>query len=403
MTILKSFLMAVLCLAATAISSPAQTLTTLLNFNGANGASPYASLIQAADGNFYGTTSTGGTSSACTNGCGTVFQVTPAGALTTLHSFSGTDGEFPIAKLVEATDGNFYGTTAFGGSSTNCASGCGTIFMITPAGTLSTLHNFVGTDGNGPNAALIQAADGNLYGITSYGGTNTCTSTPGCGTIFKITLSGALTTLYNFSGSDGRNPYGGLVQAKNGKFYGTTQFGGANNGCGTFIGCGTAFSMTRSGALTTLLSFCAQSGCSDGAVPQTQLVQGTDGRFYGTTYSGGINSFGTVFSFSAAGGLRTLHRFIGNDGFDPQELLAAADGNFYGGATFGGNSSCPSGCGTVFKITARGVMTSLHRFHGKDGSNPFGGMLQATSGELYGTTSFAGANGDGTFFSLTVP
>jgi uncharacterized repeat protein (TIGR03803 family) len=138
-------------------------------------------------------------------------------------------------------------------------------------------------------------------------------------------------------------------------------------------------------------------------VPQTQLVQGTDGRFYGTTYSGGINSFGTVFSFSAAGGLRTLHRFIGNDGFDPQELLAAADGNFYGGATFGGNSSCPSGCGTVFKITTRGVMTSLHRFHGKDGSNPFGGMLQAASGELYGTTSFAGANGDGTFFSLTVP
>jgi len=400
--LLKAAFIGLVFLIASAIPSSAQIFTPLLSFAGTNGSQPFSSLIQGDDGNFYGTTTIGGTSTVCSNGCGTVFVLTPAGELTTLYSFVGTDGAFPVARIVQATDGDFYGTTSSGGS-LNCAGGCGTVFKITPTGVLTTLHTFVGTDGNGPNAALIQATDGNLYGVTIYGGANTCIGSPGCGTVFKITLSGTLTTLHNFNGADGSAPLDGLIQATNGKLYGTTGFGGANNVCGTNIGCGTVFSMTTGGTLSTLYSFCAQSGCKDGTGPNTRLVQGTDGKFYGTTFRGGISGdFGTIFVLTSAGSLRTLHRFIGQDGFDPAELLQGSDGNFYGTAKFGGNTNCPSDCGTVFKITIRGVMTSLHRFHGNDGANPYGGLVQAADGTFYGTTAFGGANGDGTIFRLSV-
>ena len=399
--VLQAASIALLFLIASAMTSSAQTFTSLLSFAGTDGSQPFSSLIQGADGNFYGTTTIGGSSTVCSFGCGTVFMLTPAGVLTTLYSFVGTDGAFPVAGLVQANDGNFYGTT-FSGGSLSCSGGCGTIFKITPAGMLTTLHTFTGTDGNGPSGALIQVTDGELYGITTYGGANICTGSPGCGTVFKITLSGALNTLHYFSGADGSAPLDGLIQATNGKLYGTTGFGGANNVCGTNVGCGTVFSMTSGGTLSTLYSFCAQSGCRDGTGPNTRLVQGTDGKFYGTTFRGGISDFGTVFSLTAAGELRTLHRFIGQDGFDPAELIQAADGNFYGTAKFGGNTNCPSDCGTVFKITTRGVTTSLHRFYGNDGANPYGGLLQAADGTFYGTTAYGGANGDGTIFSLAV-
>src|ERR1019366_6529104 len=157
--------------AAAVIASPAQTFTTLVNFAGANGAQPQASLIQGTDGNFYGTTEAGGTSGNCSGGCGTVFKITAGGTLTTLHSFDGTDGAYPSAGLVQATDGNFYGTTGDRGASGNCPPfGCGTVFKITPGGTLTTLHSFDGTDGAYPSAGLVQATDGNFYGTTEGGG-----------------------------------------------------------------------------------------------------------------------------------------------------------------------------------------------------------------------------------------
>ena len=212
----NSILLAVLLYAFTTFLS-AQSLTTLYSFAGSDGALPEAGLVRGSDGNFYGTTYFGGT-----NGDGTVFKITPSGTLTTLYSFAGSDGVDPVAGLVQGIDGNFYGTTYQGG-----ANGEGAVFKITPSGTLTTLYGFAGSDGEFPYAGLVQGSDGNFYGTTVFGGAD-CLDL-GCGTVFQITPSGTLTTLYNFAGSDGVAPYAGLVQGSDGNFYGTTQQGGANN------------------------------------------------------------------------------------------------------------------------------------------------------------------------------
>jgi uncharacterized repeat protein (TIGR03803 family) len=164
-------------------------------------------------------------------GCGTIFKITPGGTLTTLHSFNFTDGYQPWAKLVQATDGNFYGTTSEGvvAGSPICGFGCGTVFKITPAGTLTTLHTFAGPDGSFPLSGLVQGTDGNFYGTTSGGGASGACGASGCGTVFQMTQAGALTTLHSFGGADGNGPFAALVQAGNGNFYGTTTEGGANN------------------------------------------------------------------------------------------------------------------------------------------------------------------------------
>ncbi|HEV2381123.1 MAG TPA: choice-of-anchor tandem repeat GloVer-containing protein [Terriglobia bacterium] len=190
-----------------------------------------------------------------------------------LHGFDLTDGANPYAALIQAADGNLYGTTGAGGGLGSCApGGCGTVFRITLSGTLTTLHNFCSqsacADGASPEAALVQAIDGNFYGTTTAGGAS------GIGTVFKISPIGTLTTLHSFDGTDGSNPYGPLVQAKDGNFYGTTAFGGAND-------WGTVFKMSPSGILTTLYSFCSQSGCTDGSEPLAGVVQGKDGTSTG--------------------------------------------------------------------------------------------------------------------------
>jgi uncharacterized repeat protein (TIGR03803 family) len=372
----------VLFCVATAIAAPAQTFTNLLSFDGSDGASPlYVSLVQGTDGNLYGTTQAGGA-----NGVGTVFKITPLGALNTLHSFDTADGASPYAGLVQASDGNFYGTTEAGG-----AGGVGTVYKITSGGTLTTLHSFCAqtgcTDGSEPTSALVQGTDGNLYGTTYAGGSN------GKGTVFKITTLGVLTTLYSFSGADGTNPYAGLVQASNGNFYGTTYFGGA-------AGLGTIFRITAGGILTTLYSF---SG-SDGSGPLAGLIQAANGSFYGTTGFGGANSYGTVFGITSSGMLNTLHSFDNTDGANPYgALVQTTDGNFYGTTSLGGGLTCNGGfgCGEIFKITAAGVLTALHTLDGSDGASPRGGLAQDTSGSFYGTTCGCGI-GDGTVFSLAV-
>ena len=226
----------------------AQTQVTLFSFDGANGLDPgYGSLVQGTDGSFYGTTVYGGANCGINSGCGTVFKVTPGGTLTTLHRFHLTDGANPEG-LVEATDGTFYGTTAVGG-----ANGGGTIYKITSGGTLTTLHNFASTDGFNPVDALVQAADGDFYRTTYSGGMPSSNCLVGCGTIFKITPDGALTTLHSFDATDGAYPIAGLVEGTDGDFYGTTAYGGAN--CGANGGCGTVFKSTPGGALTTLHNF----------------------------------------------------------------------------------------------------------------------------------------------------
>jgi uncharacterized repeat protein (TIGR03803 family) len=395
-------LVCVFC-AAAVIDSPAQTLTTLASFNGSNGADPQASLVQGLDGNFYGTTFAGGA-----NDDGTVFKITPGGTLTTLYNFCSktgcTDGSGPQAGLVLATDGNFYGTTELGGASTACPSGCGTVFKVTPDGTLTTLHSFDGSDGEDPVAALIQATDGNFYGTTDLGGPNWYNT----GTVFKITPAGALTTLHSFDFYDGEAPLAALVQATDGNFYGTTSNGGEA------YGFGTVFKITAGGTLTTLHSFCSQSNsqmnCSDGANPFAGLVLGTDGNLYGTTKFGGAVFFwvcasegcGTVFKITPDGALTTLHSFDLDDGaYSIAGLVQATDGNFYGTMDDGGPETID---GTVFKITPGGTLTTLHSFDFTDGANPLAALVQATDGNFYGTTCCGGASYPnlGTVFSLAV-
>jgi uncharacterized repeat protein (TIGR03803 family) len=299
----------------------------------------------AGDG-FYGTTAGGGP-----DGGGTVFRITPSG-LTTIYSFCTecTDGDNPWG-LVQPADDVFYGTTEEGG-----AYSAGTVFKITSSGRLTTVHSFCAggnpcADGNLPFAGLAEGGDGNFYGTTKYGGAAGCEPPFGCGTVFKITPAGTLTTLHSFDGNDGANPSAVLVQASDGNFYGTTESGGA----GYYGGDGTVFRITPKGKLTTLYSFCVQQGCVDGDAPSAGLVQASDGSLYGTTASGGGS--GAV--------------------------------------------------GTIFKITLRGALSTLHSFciggpPCLDGDGPTAGLLQATNGSFYGTTSQGGAGGDGTIFRISV-
>ena len=397
-----------------AIAAPlaeAQTFTTLHSFDATDGAYPVAALVQGTDGNLYGTADQGGANTACgdSSGCGTVFKITPSGTLTTLYSFCSqtncTDGDFPEAALVQATNGSLYGTTTNGGANTDCGGGfsfgCGTVFKITQGGTLTTLYSFCSQlscrDGSNPYAGLVQATNGDFYG-TTYGDDYSTN-----GTVFKITPSGTLTTLYNFcypGCGEGINPVAGLVQATNGDFYGAASQGGA-------FGNGTIFKITPSGTLTTLYSFCSQSGCTDGAGPYTGLIQASNGNFYGTTTQGGAYGYGTVFKITPSATLSTLYSFCSQSGcpdgeFPTTGLIQASDGNFYG-TTGSGFSTNP---GTVFKITPSGMLTTLYSFCSQsgcpDGEQPSAGLVQHTNGNFYGTTGLGGAGGYGTVFSLSV-
>jgi uncharacterized repeat protein (TIGR03803 family) len=382
---------------ASAIFSPAQTFTSLASFNSTGGYDPNPGVVQGFDGNFYGTTY----NSDSGNGSGTVFEITPSGTLTTLGSFNYSDGANPTAGLTLATTGNFYGTTSTGG-----ANAAGVIFDITPAGTLSAIYSLCSVisgrglcaDGFGSNAAPVQAPNGHFYGTTATGGDGAGVS----GTVFKITPGGKLTTLYSFCpqypscGTDGRSPQG-LVQATNGNFYGTTNGGGANS-------FGTVFKITPAGVLTTLYSFCSLTNCADGTTPLT-LVQATDGNFYGTAWGGGfynntecsVYGCGTIFKITPGGILTTLYTFQGTDGTSPDALVQATDGNFYGTSGIAGSNNF----GTIFEITAAGKLTFLHTFTFSDGAGPYG-LVQATNGSFYGTAAGGGANGVGTVFSLSV-
>ena len=405
-SLLKTICIVFLFCVMTAIASLAQTFTSLASFDGTNGSNPnYTSLVQGLDGNFYGTTEFGGTGGRA-SGWGTVFKITPAGTLTTLYNFciqaNCADGQEPSAGLVLASNGNFYGTTYGGG-----ANGFGTVYKITAAGALTTLYSFCAkancADGALPEDALVQGADGNFYGTTAYGGTHCPKNSPiGCGTVFKITPAGTLTTLYSFCAqancADGTTPVGGLVQGTDGNFYGTTG-GGFPSGS-----LGTVFKITPTGTLSTLNGFNGFNG--SGCNPYDGLVQASNGDFYGTTSGCGANNGGTVFSITAGGMLTYLYSFgIPNGGYPYAGLVQGTDGNFYGTTPYGEVTRpiCNDlHCGTVFKITPDGTVTTLHHFILTDGGFPTGGLLQATNGKFYGTTFRGGPNDSGTVFSLSV-
>jgi uncharacterized repeat protein (TIGR03803 family) len=389
----------------TAIALPAQTVTTLHSFDSTDGQAPEL-LVQATNGSLYATTAEAGA-----NGYGTVFKIAPGGTFTLLDSFDAT-GEYPYgAPLVQDANGDFYGTLEAGGADlTLCGgSGCGTFFKMTAAGALTTLYNFCShsncTDGSAPLTGLALAPDGSFYGTTSAGGAN-CVAEGGCGTVFKITPGGTLTTLYSFCSksdcTDGEFPTSWLIQAPDGVFYGTTFSGGSN--CVADGGCGTVFKITPSGTLTTLYSFCAQSNCMDGSNPRG-LIQAANGDFYGTTKLGGANGAGTIFKLTPSGTVTTVHIFGSTDNSGVVSLQAT-DGNFYGTTHAGGANNA----GTIFKLTPSGTVTTLYSFCEQssctDGNAPVG-LLQNTNGEFYGSTEAGGTSsactgGCGTIYSLSV-
>ncbi|WP_395741348.1 choice-of-anchor tandem repeat GloVer-containing protein [Prosthecobacter sp.] len=429
--------------------TPAGVLTTLVSFTGTTGAAlgsgPNCTLVQGVDGNLYGTTVTGGTLN-----LGTVFVCTPTGTFTCLVQFSGTVapalGSSPKGALVQLSDGNFYGTTTTGGT----AGGNGTFFQMTPAGVLTTLVNFTGTTGtapgNGPQGALALGVDGSLYGTTSGGGLFNQ------GTLFKVSTAGLLTTLVNLtsppvlsklaqgsegtffgtttgggtslgfgtyftssiggaprilaqlpptSGTNAITSRGGLLLGSDGFFYGTSSAGGATNS-------GSVFKASQDGVVTTLLSFTGTSGAAPGSSPQTALILGSDGNLWGTTNTGGSTGFGEIFKITSLGAMTPVAVFTGTTGSvlgsNPQSpLLLANDGNYYGTTTTGGTGG---GLGTVFKITPAGVFTSLVSFNnvigGILGSAPLGALVQGPDNALYGVTSSGGTSNQGTVFKVTL-
>jgi uncharacterized repeat protein (TIGR03803 family) len=406
----KNACAAFLFCAVTVFAAPAQTFISLLDFDGTNGGVPqYGSLIQGTDGNLYGVASLGGNLQLCNHyGCGTVFKIAVDGKLTTLHKFDFTDGWLAYGKLVQATDGNFYGTASGGGFSKCGGQGCGTVFKMTPEGTLTTLHKFCSkancADGWVATAGLIQATDGNFYGTTVRGGAYDY------GTVYKITSSGKLTTLHSFCAQtycpDGSEPSAALIQATDGNFYGTTQFGGGS------VHYGTVFKITATGKLTTLHRFCNQNSCPDGFYPYAGLVQAKNGDFYGTDIGGGALDGGTLFRITSAGKLTTLYSFCAkvtcSDNEQPYgTLIQATDGNLYGTTYYGGKGQ--QDYGTVFKTTLEGKLTALHKFETVDGGQyPNAGLVQDKEGSFYGTTSAGGTFTDcyggscGTLFRLTI-
>ncbi len=366
-------------LAGYVFNASAQTETNLYSFSGGGNNNSHGGLVQGSDGNFYGTTAFGGV-----NESGTVFRISPSGSFTNLYSFgnSPADGSGPFGGVIEGSDGNFYGTTSGGG-----VSNAGTVFRISPDGNLTNLHSFshVGASGASPNGRLVQGNDGNYYGTTLSGGPLLG------GTVFRITPSGSLTNLWAFNLPC--LPSGGLVQGSDSNFYGTTEIGGANQD-------GTVFRISPNGTFTNLYTF---SG-NDGAGPQDSLVQGNDGNFYGTTLQGGTSSNGTLFRISPNGNFTNLYSFAGypNDGQNPSgELVLGSDGNFYGATVSGGTN----GNGIVFRISPGGSLTNLYTFAGypNDGQNPSGGLVQGSDGNFYGVTEGGGSYSNGTIFRISVP
>jgi len=369
------------------------TLTTLHSFSGSDGGNPAGGLVWGGDGNLYGTTSAN--DFANTN-YGTVFMIAPDGAFTNLHVFAGsTDGAWPQAGLVQGADGNLYGTTYSRG-----ANGWGTVFVIGSSGDFSTLVSFESESIPGaPTSVLVQGHDGSFYSMADLGGAF------GLGTLFRVTPGGAVSVLISFDGASGFTGWDAdaLLQSADGNFYGATQLGGAafEN---EFLnpGSGTVFKLTAEGTLTTLLSFSGKNGSAP-----TALVQGIDGNFYGTTFHGGSNynpavgsyGYGTVFKLATNGTLTTLASFNRTNGSSPNSLMQARDGNFYGATYDGGNK----GYGTVFQVTPDGALASLVSFSRTNSANPYYGPLaQGGDGNFYGTTFHGGASNLGTVFRLSI-
>ena len=370
----------------------AQTVTPLADFTRATGGAPGGPFIQGLDGKFYGATSIGGARDR-----GAVMVATPSGAISDSFSFCKAatcpTGASPYLSLLQVSNGDFFGFTL--GTSDN-----GTIFRLSPAGVINNLYDFcpsnICTNGQLPRANMIQARNGYIYGTTNAGGTS-----HNAGTIFKMTTAGALTTVYDFcqlaNCLDGSGPYGvgSLIQATDGNLYGTTRIGGKG------LGLGTIYQLSLSGTLKTIYRFCKTGDCPDGAIPSA-LVEGLDGSFYGAAEEGGANGYGVVFKVTRFGGLTVLYSFCSQagcaDGIGPNSLILGSDGNFYG------TTSNPTSDGavpnTIFQITPAGAYTLLYSTDFRTESGLLS-VMQSTDGNFYATNDVGGANNLGTFFKIS--
>jgi uncharacterized repeat protein (TIGR03803 family) len=350
-----------------------------------DGNSPQGTLIQANDGNFYGTTISGGSYNN-----GTVFRYEVAtGKETVIHSFNGpVDGNRPLSGLIHASDGNLYGTTQFGGT---CSFAAGTVFRIDLSGeNFATIHCFDGRDdGAEPWGGVIQGrTDGYLYGTTYQAGP------AGGGTAFKMDLNGNILAQHPFAGSpnDGGQPTANLVQGADGNFYGTTLGGGTAN-------AGTIFMMDSNANVTVIHSISSSDGVN--TLEFSPLVQGIDGSLYGEAQDGGTSSFGAIFKVNVTGnGFSVIHSFAGPDGALPAGgLIQTPSGTFYGTTQGGGG-----GQGDVFQMDTSGDVIRLYSFQGapNDGSQPVSGVIGGVDGNLYGTTLAGGTSNDGTIFKIAI-
>jgi uncharacterized repeat protein (TIGR03803 family) len=393
---------------ANKLMQPLAAERVLYSFAGGNdGAYPEAPPI-LVNGTLYGTTALGGNGGcAFVNGCGTVYALNASGHERVIHAFkTGRDGEAPGGPLLLDPSGSLIGPTVLGGGS-GCedghVKGCGTIFRISTGGKERVLYRFSGgMHGSQPDA--LTRARGAFYGEASGGGIGKCDSleSKGCGLLFELKASGALTILYSFEGGKGGGtPQGGLLWL-DGNFYGTTN-GGGGTACPFNNGCGTAFKMTPSGSVNVLYEF--GRSYNDAALPETGLVE-LDGKFYGTTFSGGRSNCaltgsgygcGTVFEMTMAGHEKVIYNFTSDDegGSFPNGLVVVGN-TLYGTAQGGGAYRC----GTIFTISPAGDLTVLYAFKGgTDGCGPISELTEA-KGVLYGTTAGGGAHGDGTVYAI---
>jgi uncharacterized repeat protein (TIGR03803 family) len=377
----------ILLASATAIPlSAAQATETpvrvLHSFTGApDGALPYVGVIRDNAGNLYGTTTSGGA-----NNDGAIFKLAPDGTETVLHSFTGSDGNYPQGDLIfDQTTGAVYGNALYGG-----ASGYGVVFELAPDGTYTVLHAFTnGSDGGFPVGHLIRDRAGNFYGVAQLGGAT------GYGVIYELASDGTFTVLHNFAGSDGSYPVSGLTRdARN--FYGTALSGGANNN-------GVAYKLTADGTFTVLHAF---AGGSDGINPYGGVTKDKLGDLYGDTYGGGggancSGGCGVVYKIAPDGTYSILHAFTGgaDDGANPEaDLLRTRSGKLYSTTYAGGTLNQ----GTVFEITPHGAEKILHSFIGgaSDGAYPSSRLIKDKDGNFYGTTNDGGSSSVGTVYTM---
>jgi uncharacterized repeat protein (TIGR03803 family) len=388
-------LLAILVMAA-ALPAYAQTFTQLYNFGTKSGdaLNPQGAVAQGLDGDFYSTSSSGGA-----NNWGSVFKVTPDGTERVLYSFCSqkncTDGNTPHGGLTLRPDGHFLGTTEFNG--VGVANSSGTIFDVSPTGTLATLHTFTGPDGAAPMSPPIEGPDGSFYGVTSSGG-----GTQNCGTIYRMTGAG-FTLLYQFLHpiAEGCTPVGPLVLGSDGSFYGTTKYGGTYE-------FGTIFRVTLNPGMATRVTVLADVGALNGFSPD-YIIQGNDGNFYGIT-SGDAFSSGTVFKLTPTGTLTTLLISGETQGVTFAGLGQASDGNLYGTASATVEDPYHY-LDSLFQVTPAGNGSSVYDFNCNGfvgvcyrAQHPSSPPVQGTNGLLYGSTSGGGTGtgchgGCGVFYS----